>query len=185
MQDFGLEALGNWKTFKDDADGSGWDLDQAREHNKANEIDTDNTHGDADNPITGTPNWADPIHDAAGNMTTMPQPNAPTSSYTCKYDAWNRLIETKAGENVVATYSYDGKNRRIKKTTGGVAYDYYYNTGWRILEIRKDSDTDPYEQYVWGIRYVHSPVCRFEDHNLDESVETLYYCNDANFNVEK
>ena len=92
---------------------------------------------------------------------------------------------------LIATYTYDGKHRRIKKTTEGVAYDYYYNTGWRILEIRKDSDTDPYEQYVWGIRYVHSPVCRFRDGNIDGDYEdtgddtddNLYFTNDANFNV--
>ena len=51
--------------------------------------------------------------------------------------------------------------------------------------MHEDQDADyPYEQYVWGIRYVHSPVCRFEDHNTDgANVETLYYANDANFNV--
>ncbi|MGC9455815.1 MAG: hypothetical protein ACP5HU_13285 [Phycisphaerae bacterium] len=50
-----LDMLGNWTSFNqdDDGDGSTWDLDQTREHNLANEIDTDNTHGDADTPISG------------------------------------------------------------------------------------------------------------------------------------
>lgn len=93
------------------------------------------------------------------------------------------------------TSHYDGLNRRISKVdkTGqsDVTYDYYYNTGWQILEIRKDSDTDPYDQYVWGIRYVHSPVCRFRDGNTDgdyddtgdDTDDNLYFANDANFNI--
>ena len=66
---------GNWSGYLTKASG-GTTLNQSRSHNLVNEIDTDNTHGDSDNWITesiGTA-WADPVHDAAGNMTTMPSP---------------------------------------------------------------------------------------------------------------
>ena len=54
--------------------------------------------------------------------------------------------------------------------------------------MRKNGDTDPLKQYVWGRRYVHSPVVRWRDANTDGDYDdaaddTLYYCNDANFNV--
>ena len=45
-------------------------------------------------------------------MTTIPQPLAPSSSYTLKYDARNRLVEVKDG-TVVQANEYDGLNRRI------------------------------------------------------------------------
>ena len=38
-QQWGLDATGNWKTFKQDNDGNGtWELNQTRTANKANEI---------------------------------------------------------------------------------------------------------------------------------------------------
>ncbi len=41
-----------------------------------------------------------------------------------------------------------------------------------------------YAQYVWDPRYIDAPVCRFRDSNADGSLdETLYYAQDANFNV--
>ena len=69
-----------------------------------------------------------------------------------------------------------------------VTYDYYYNASWQMVEVRKDSVTDPYEQFVWDARYIDAPVVRFRDGNTDGDLEdegddTLYYCNDANMNV--
>ena len=101
-QQWELDLVGNWGTFKWDPDGqSGWTT-QTRTHNKANETQT-------------ISDWTNPAYDSRGNITTMPQPANPTSSYTCKYDAWNRLVEVKAGETVVATYKYDVIGRRIQK----------------------------------------------------------------------
>ncbi|WP_428940710.1 hypothetical protein [Fontivita pretiosa] len=96
----GSKALGNWTGFKEDANGNGTfsdsvDLTQTRSHNKANEI-IDITE------TTGQVAWADPAYDAMGNVTSYPKPGAMTSSYTCKYDAWNRLTEVKEGNNLVA-----------------------------------------------------------------------------------
>ena len=35
--------------------------------------------------------WVDPVHDKAGNMTTLPKPSSLSTALTCKWDAWNRL----------------------------------------------------------------------------------------------
>lgn len=88
---------------------------------------------------------------------------------------------------LVVTYRYDGLNRRIRKLLGtdpdesDTAYDYYYS-GYQVVEASKDGDG--YEQYVWDGRYVHSPALRWRDADDNGSLEeTLYYCNDANFNM--
>ena len=77
-----LDALGNFSNFKQGGAGT-WTLDQDRQHDTTNALTGFTTN-------QGTP-WATPAYDAAGNMTTMPQPNNPANSYTAKFDAWNRL----------------------------------------------------------------------------------------------
>jgi len=64
--------LGNWKELDEDQGGDGFELEQTRYHNQANEID-----GNSGDPITETQGnavWADPAYDAAGNMTEGPAP---------------------------------------------------------------------------------------------------------------
>jgi len=58
-------------------------------------------------------------------------------------------------------------------------------TGARqVLEVRKDGSANPFKQYVWSLRYIDAPVCRYRDADTDGSVDdTLYYFTDANFNV--
>ena len=64
-----------------------------------------------------------------------------------------------------------------------ITYDYYYS-GYQVVEVRKDEDTDPLKQVVWGLRYIHSPVCRWFDADTDgQNVVQHTYTNDANFNV--
>jgi hypothetical protein len=55
-----------------------------------------------------------PAYDAAGNMTTIPQPATLTSSYTATYDAWNRLVQLvdATSSQTVQQYQYDGRNYR-------------------------------------------------------------------------
>jgi len=87
--------------------------------------------------------------------------------------------------DLISTTRYDGLNHRIRKIVeGDVTYDYYYS-GYQVVEVHEDGDDEyPLEQYVWDIRYVHSPVLRWRDEGTDgQDIETLYYCNDANFNV--
>jgi RHS repeat-associated protein len=199
-QKWTLDAVGNWAGFKADAtDGQAWDLDQTRSHNKANEIDNDDSHTNAPAGSISGGGWVLPKYDAAGNMSQAPMPGTETTRQHYKYDAWNRLVQVNADNNgtpgaIVATYRHDAAGRRIRKLLGAnpasptLALDYYHNSGGQIVEVRKDGSEYPLEQYVWSPRYVHAPVLRWRDGNTDGDLEdegdsTLYYCNDANFNV--
>jgi RHS repeat-associated protein len=172
-QEWTLDPLGNWAGFKDDPDGSGWDLDQTRAHNKANETGVIGA-------TVGT-NWVDPVHDKAGNMTTIPAPNGLDVAFTCKYDAWNRLVEVKQGTITIATYAYDGLNRRVTATPGGgTARHFYYSRDWQVLEERVGAATTADRHFVWGLRYVDDLVLRTV---YGTPSEALYAIQDANFNV--
>jgi hypothetical protein len=90
-------------------------------------------------------------------MITAPKHKDPTVRHHYKWDAWNRLVAVwmDDGDNQreitgedpqdihIATYRYDGQNRRIRKLLGtnpaapNPAYDYYYNASWQIVEVRK------------------------------------------------
>ncbi len=192
-QDWALDQLGNWSGFVAKTSGT-TDLNQTRYHNDVNEID-----GNSGNPITETvgTSWADPAYDAAGNMTTMPQPLAPASSYTLTYDAWNRLVEVEDGANTVQENEYNGLGERIVRSV----YDsgtldhrihYYYNATWQLLEERKEvsgtEDDDPLGQYVWHPYYVDALAVRYWDGNVDGDYDDTdegaqYFLQDANFNV--
>ncbi|HEX8911045.1 MAG TPA: RHS repeat-associated core domain-containing protein [Humisphaera sp.] len=164
-------------------------------------VTQDRTH-DAANEITGTsgnsPAWAATAYDAAGNMTAGPKSQEETTLLHRTYDGWNRLTGVFAddGYGAAATqlvaYEHDGRGFRIERTEDPAGTpardDLYYNEGWQVLEVRRDGDTDPREQWVWDPRYVDAAVVRFLDANLDGDVadvgdSTLYPTQDANFNV--
>ncbi|WP_428940712.1 RHS repeat domain-containing protein [Fontivita pretiosa] len=161
------------------------DLTQTRSHNKANEIT------DISGEQAGQVAWADPGYDAMGNVTSYPRPSAMSSSYTCKYDAWNRLTEVKDGVNLVAAYSYDGLGRRITRKTydsGGSLSEtrqFYYSNRWQVIEERVDGRTNPQErQYVWGIGYVDELILRDRDTADDGNLNERHYAlQDANHSV--
>ena len=167
--------MGNWSNLTEKTNGS-TTLNQDRGHNDANEV-TDlvgvTTHG---------------AHDAAGNMTKVPKPTSWTAHYDLKYDAWNRRTEVKDGASTVATYEYDGLNRRIVKTVGSDVEHYYYNTRWQLLEVRSGSETGTViEAYIWHPHYVDALAARFWDSNADgdfaDTDEVQYALHDANYNV--
>jgi len=153
-EDFNYDPLGNWH-----GSSSGYvtkvagttTLSQNRSHSKVNAISGLTT-------ATGTA-WASPAQDAAGNLTTVPRPLSPANGYTLKYDAWNRLVSVKAGSTVVATYAYDGANRRVTKTTTNTRH-YYYDDRWRVVEERLDSATSADRRFVWGIRRLDDLILR-------------------------
>ncbi len=96
-EDWSLDMTGNWPGYVQKTSGS-TDLDQGRTHNPVNEI-TGIT------AATGT-DWADPVHDRAGNMTIIPKPASLADGLTATYDAWNRRVEVKHGQTVIARYEY-------------------------------------------------------------------------------
>ena len=65
----------------------------------------------------------------------------------------------------------------------------------QLLELRADSgfgqDVDPYQQFVWSLRYIDAPVLMDLDSNTDGDYDdtadgtddNLYFLNDANMNV--
>jgi RHS repeat-associated protein len=170
-QDWTLDPTGNWSGFLTKASGT-TNLNQSRTSNPVNEITNISES-------TG-PTWVTPAYDAAGNTTTMPQVADPTQSFTATYDAWNRMTGISDSSGTVATYQYDGRNRRIVKTTTatGEIRHFYYTNAWQDVEERVGTATTADNQYVWGVRYVDELVCRD-----DATPQRLYACQDANFNV--
>ena len=203
-ESWSLDPTGNWCTFRQDTDGDGaWDLDQARDHNVANEI------VDIDNTTTHV------AHDRCGNMTRIPKPDDWSAHYDLTYDAWNRLVSVSDGasQDLIAEHEYDGRNYRISKTlpaespssssssgttTGTDTRHFYYNHAWQCLEERLEVDASsssgtpagppstPDRQFTWGQRYIDDLILRDRattappDGQLDER---LYALEDPNWNV--
>jgi hypothetical protein len=130
-EDFDLDPTGNWAGYVQKTSGTTV-LDQDRTHNKVNET-TEIT------ATTGT-NWCDPVHDRAGNMTTVPKPSSLADGLALKYDAWNRAVEFQWAGGMVVRCRYDGLNRRIvwSVDVGGThnQWNYFYNASWQVLEQR-------------------------------------------------
>jgi RHS repeat-associated protein len=189
-----LDATGNWKGFRQDDDGDGtWDLAQQRSANAVNEI----------TGVTETvgPSWATPGYDAAGNMTTVPQPADPTASYTATYDAWNRLVKleeevsgsssSSSGGSLQAVQEnqYDARRYRTvrKDYSAGVLDEtrhFYYAEQWQSVEERVGSSSTAERQHVWGLRYIDDLVKRERDTDGNGALdESLYTLQDANWNV--
>ena len=192
-EDWALDMTGNWTDFLQKTSGT-TDLNQDRAHNPVNEI-TGITE------TVGTA-WVDPVHDQAGNMTTMPKPSSLNTALTCTWDAWNRLVEVKQGAVVMGHYEYDALGRRVKShvdsqspgSPNGVdSYvHYFYNSGWQELESRVSASENtgpeslqPTYQHVWSRRYIDAPVLRDKNTDADGLCddERIYYLGDANFNI--
>jgi RHS repeat-associated protein len=170
-QDWTLDKTGNWSNFTTKTSGS-TDLNQTRTHSPVNQIN-------GISQSTGSA-WVNPTYDEAGNTLAMPQVGDPTLNYTATYDAWNRMTGITAvsgGVAVgVASYTYDGRGRRITQSYGlTLGPDLYYSNDWQVLEEQGLFGTTA--QYVWGIRYVDELICR------DASSTRLYALQDANFNL--
>lgn len=166
-----LDKLGNWVEFNNNA------TTDARVHNTANEIDS-RTVGGAARTIT---------HDAAGNVATC-QDGDGVKTWQYTYDFRNRLItvesKTDGSYSTVATYLYDGLNRRAKKdlTSGGSVDRLYLYDGWRAIEERDaNTTTTVLWQNVYGTQYIDELVCGFYPH--EGGFLQLIYMQDANYNV--
>jgi RHS repeat-associated protein len=204
-----LESQGNWRAFQVAPTGANsYTFQQTRSHNKANEIDTDNSDADAPgDSITGTggANWLDPTYDKAGNATTVPVPANETTGYFATYDAWNHLVKVQNGTRSapgaeLVEYQYDARNWRVVKLVPNGSNwnrtDYLYSTQWQCVEERtltntasKTTDaTVPHFQWVWDLRYVDAVILRDENKDGDNSCtgaadQRIFYTQDANFNT--
>ena len=185
-QQWNLDPTGNWSGFKEDSDGdSTWDLEQTRTSNEVSEI-TD---------ITGTSGtaWATPVYNRAGNMTTIPKPGDPTSTFAATYDAWNRLVKLEDGDDTVSEYVHDAAKRRVVQRTydsGELdkARHFYHSARWQVVEERLESggtiSANPDRQFAWGLRYIDDLVLRDRDTDANGCLnERLYALQDANWNV--
>jgi len=129
-------------------------------------------------------------YDDAGNLTD-------DGIYIYKYDPWNRLVQVKrksadGTEQVIATYTYDGLGRRIKKvvTNSGDRgrTEYFYYAGWQLVEVRNGSDIAE-RQFVWGTQYIDEAICMDVDTDSDgdcvdaDGSKRYFYLQDANYNV--
>src|SRR5687767_8666010 len=117
--------------------------------------------------------------------------NPPQRKPTHRRTAKRRLD----AQNVVATYAYDGLNRRITKVVtnsgegivprsddldrngtadadgllAGNKSDHYYYAGWRVIEETDNAGTPKtLAQTVYGTEYIDEPVCR--DRNTDTTI---------------
>ena len=164
-----LDSWGNWRSFNQSGGGA-TPISQTRNHNDVNEIDDIDLSSDH------------VAHDDAGNMTRVPKPADWNAHYDLVYDAWNRLVKVNnAGSSI--DYEYDGLHRRIVKKVGADTYDYYYNVGYQVLEVRKNGSTNPLEQYAWHPYYIDALAMRYYDADTDGSGDEQYATHDANFNV--
>lgn len=191
---WGLDQVGNWDSYDIDEDGNdtykeSGEFTQTRTlDNDANEIGT----------IAGTNggNYAEPAYDDAGSMTTIPQPNSPANTYTATYDAWNRPVLLVDGSDIVANYVYDGLNRRIRKDIfSGTTLDHsdhFFYSGWQVIEVRRDSDSDttidpdanPVEQLIYHPYYIDATAIRYYDSDLSDNTQAMQYLyHDAQYNV--
>jgi RHS repeat-associated protein len=180
QQTWTLDITGNWSGLATLKNGDAT-MTQGRVSNAVNEI-TSITSVSPPPPPTGTATpaaWVTPLYDAAGNMTTMPQVVTPTSAFTATYDAWNRMVSIGDGGDIAINYQYDGRNRRIIRTTAGETRHFYFTSDWQDIEEQVGATSPTMDkQYVWGITYTNDLIGRY-----DASDNMLYALHDATFSV--
>ena len=183
QQCWDLDSTENWTGMKQAESGTTWTLEQARTANTVNEItDIINAVG---------PIWSVPAYDPAGNMTTIPQSEDPSESFTATWDAWNRLVKLidTSTSHTVAEYQYDAQNRRILKklyTNGTLSQTrhIYVSNSNQVLEERVDSSASAAQQNIWGLQYIDGLILRDRDTTGSGTLNERRYClQDANWNT--
>ena len=151
---YGLDGLGNWKTTNFTLVGSGGSTTstaEVRQHNYVNEITS------VKDTTGGTPATTGFTYDRNGNLLN-------DGERIYKYDALNRLVQINkvSGGGLIATYVYDGMNRRIQKNIndlgggmGGLTGDIpagtvnYLYDGQQIA-LERDDESNWMQAYFWG-----------------------------------
>ena len=75
--------------------------------------------------------WATPAYDRNGNMTSIPQPAAPTATYPAVFDAWNRLVALTGTATMVMTAFIAA---RFRPVSGGSTRYFYLQRQWQVLD---------------------------------------------------
>ena len=175
---------GTLNTAKDGIEGTAsasqsWNLDAV---GNSTSVTTDGTTEDrttnAQNELTAVGS-ATQTYDANGNTTLD------SIGKTYVYDAWNRLVEVKDGNDVVnVSYAYDAISRLVQRTADGTTQDRYYSMQWQVIEDRESGVTKA--QYIWSAVYQDCLVERDRDadNNTSNGLEERFYAaQDANFNT--
>lgn len=154
--DWRLDGPGNWQQVISTESGS--PATETREHSSFNEL----VHRQDGAPV-------DLDYDDNGNQTNDGQ-------FEYRWDALNRLrTVTRISDGaLVATYSYDLLDRRIRKEVTNSSSldgttDFYLN-GWQVLEERDQADA-LVQQYVFGA-YIDEPLVI--DHNVDADDSAIH-----------
>ena len=101
-------------------------------------------------------------YDPNGNMTN-------DGSNTLSYDAENRLI-TSSGSLGSATYTYDGNNLRVKRTSSGVTSVIIYSGGKYIADYASGAaPSSPSDEYIYSEDQIIAAI---------QSGSTYYFHND-------
>ncbi len=182
-QDWTLDMLGNWATFRWDKNGDGDFADgsetDVRAHNSANEIDDRTLEYPSPVPDVNAP----VTYDDAGNVRLRYETG--TTRLELTHDAWNRLVKVRRiTGNIedppldVSRHEYNGLHWRIMSvedtdTPRDGELDqrraYFYSASWQVLEewVEVAHDPDPYEeglisdyrmQQFWGLRHMDDAV---------------------------
>lgn len=147
QEEFSYDPTGNWSLYQTAVNGS-QTLNQARTHNKANEV------------IALNGSTLTVAYDPVGNMTQIPKMTDWNSGQSLNWDAWNRLVRISDSTGELARYRYDGTARRITKLAAGELRHYYYSDKWQVLEERIGDQTEAEQQFLWGQRYIDDLVLR-------------------------
>ena len=112
--------------------------------------------------ITGTPT-ATLTHDANGNITSE-------GTRTFVYDLSNRLVSVLDNSTEVASYVYDARNLRVKKTTPTATTVFHYDTQGRLI-AETDTAGNTLAEYIYlndtplaTIRPTDTPYYYHTDH---------------------
>jgi RHS repeat-associated protein len=163
-EDLSFDPTGNWTNYVNKVNGV-VNESQERTHNPANEL----------RKINGSGNLVG--YDGAGNMVRSPRVDDASKANKLTYDGWNRLVQVrKANNSVVATYGYDGQNRRTLKVTGTTTRHYYYSSSWQVLEERLNAKKVADRQYVWGLLGLDNLVLRDRGSERFYSLQDVFSC---------
>lgn len=140
QKDYTLDSLGNWTTVAENAVPQNRTVNSMSQYTAVGGV----TH----------------VYDSNGNLV-----DDGVNTYT--YDYENQLIKItrKSDSQVIAQYTVDAFNRRVKKTVGGVTTEFIYDDS-RVIEERVNNVTTAY--YVYGLR-LDEPVM------MNRSGQDYYY----------